>query len=71
MPPAYPSPHFTKNFKKTQALRENRADLRLLVNIVSVSHGCIRKEVDASVKFGGLGTARTNGTETGKKLVWV
>lgn len=66
-----PKPTFYKELQKKQALRENRADLRLLVNIVSVSYGCIRKEVDALVKFGGLGTARTNGTEIGKKLVWV
>lgn len=70
MPPAYPSPHFTENFRKTSA-QVNRADLRLLVNTVSLSYGCIRKEVDALVKLGGLGTARTNSTETGKKLVWV
>lgn len=70
VPPACPSPHFTENFRKTSA-QGNRADLRLLVNTVSLSYGCIRDEVGALVKLGGLGTARANSTEIGKKLVWV
>lgn len=41
------------------------------MNMLSVSYGCVRRGVDALVKCGGLGTAGTNGTETGKKLVWV
>lgn len=63
-------PTFYRNLSEISA-QEEHSRFKALVNILSVSYGCTRREVDALVKCGGLGTAGTNGTETGKKLVWV
>ena len=68
MPPASQAHILQRTSKKKTSAQGKQGRFKALVNVVSVSYGCIRKEVDALVKFGGLGTARTHVTEIGKKL---